>query len=115
MSKSMPKWRNGRRKGLKILRRKLRAGSSPALGTIVTLAMRRKPFFCCLFLSCRYSVVHARVLKAFLFAKSYGVIIIDFLMFLTYRLPSPSYFLFKLKSLSKNSIGFSIQIQTVFI
>ena len=37
-------------------------------------------------LSCRYFVVHARILKAFLFAKSYGVIIIEFLMFLTYRL-----------------------------
>lgn len=29
----MPKWRNGRRKGLKILRWKHHAGSSPALGT----------------------------------------------------------------------------------
>ena len=30
---SMPEWRNGRRTGLKILRRQLRAGSSPASGT----------------------------------------------------------------------------------
>lgn len=34
----MPEWRNGRRRGLKILGSKDRAGSSPALGTIAPLA-----------------------------------------------------------------------------
>ena len=33
-----PKWRNGRRRGFKIPRLNGRAGSSPALGTIVGLA-----------------------------------------------------------------------------
>jgi hypothetical protein len=32
-----PGWRNGRRKGLKILRTFVRAGSSPALGTKVVI------------------------------------------------------------------------------
>ena len=34
----MPEWRNGRRRGLKILRSQDHAGSSPALGTIAPLA-----------------------------------------------------------------------------
>ena len=45
----MPKWRNGRRKGLKILRWKHHAGSSPALGTrcdgfIRLFLLRRRSF-----------------------------------------------------------------------
>lgn len=32
-----PEWRNGRRRGLKILRRRLRVGSTPTSGTNVTL------------------------------------------------------------------------------
>src|ERR1700680_2654936 len=38
-----PKWRNGRRRGLKILRRQRRAGSTPAFGTIRINNLERIP------------------------------------------------------------------------